>query len=76
MISNDYYLNLDKIRTIIPMNLVEIGQLIQKRRDSLQIKQEDLAELSGITTKTIYMLEKGKGNPSFSTLVIFESVSA
>lgn len=51
------------------MNLVEIGQLIQKRRDSLQIKQEDLAELSGITTKTIYMLEKGKGNPSFSTLV-------
>ncbi|MFZ6023213.1 MAG: helix-turn-helix domain-containing protein [Bacteroidota bacterium] len=51
------------------MNLLEIGQLIQKRRDSLLIKQEDLAELSGITTKTIYMLEKGKGNPSFSTLV-------
>lgn len=51
------------------MNLVEIGKLIQERRSSLQIKQEDLAELSGITAKTIYMLENGKGNPSYSTLV-------
>lgn len=50
------------------MNLPEIGKLIQERRSSLQIKQEDLAELSGITAKTIYMLESGKGNPSYSTL--------
>jgi len=50
------------------MNLPEIGKLIQERRSSLQIKQEDLAELSGITAKTIYMLESGKGNPSYYTL--------
>lgn len=50
------------------MNLSSIGQLIQERRSSLQIKQEDLAELAGITTKTIYMLESGKGNPSYKTL--------
>lgn len=50
------------------MNLIEIGKLIQERRSSLQIKQEDLAELAGITAKTIYMLENGKGNPSYSTL--------
>lgn len=50
------------------MELAEIGKLIQERRSSLQIKQEDLAELSGITAKTIYLLENGKGNPSYSTL--------
>lgn len=56
------------IRTIVPMNLFEIGKLIQERRSSLQIKQEDLAELAGITAKSVYMLESGKGNPSYSTL--------
>ncbi len=56
------------IRTIVPMNLFEIGKLIQERRSSLRIKQEDLAELAGITAKSVYMLESGKGNPSYSTL--------
>jgi DNA-binding XRE family transcriptional regulator len=50
------------------MNLIEIGKIVQQRRAVLQLKQEDLAELSGITEKTIYLLEKGKGNPSFSTM--------
>lgn len=50
------------------MDLPELGKLIQERRNSLQLKQEDLAELSGITTKTIYMLESGKGNPAYSSL--------
>lgn len=50
------------------MNLFEIGKLIQERRSSLRIKQEDLAELAGITAKSVYMLESGKGNPSYSTL--------
>jgi DNA-binding XRE family transcriptional regulator len=43
-------------------------QIEQKEADVLQLKQEDLAELSGITEKTIYLLENGKGNPSFSTM--------
>jgi y4mF family transcriptional regulator len=51
------------------MNLIEIGEIVQQRRSALQLKQEDLAELSGITEKTIYLLENGKGNPSYSTLL-------
>jgi y4mF family transcriptional regulator len=51
------------------MNLIEIGKIVQQRRSALQLKQEDLAELSGITEKTIYLLENGKGNPSYSTLL-------
>lgn len=50
------------------MDRTEIGQLVAKRRAELAIKQEDLAELAGVTTKTIYQLESGKGNPAFTTL--------
>lgn len=50
------------------MDKVKIGQLIQKRRNSLSIKQEDLAEMTGITSKTIYLIESGNGNPSIDTL--------
>lgn len=50
------------------MNQLEIGQLIQQRRIGLSLKQEDLAEMTGITTKTIYSIENGKGNPSISSL--------
>lgn len=50
------------------MNIAEIGQLVAKRRVDLALKQEDLAELAAVTTKTIYQLESGKGNPAFSTL--------
>lgn len=50
------------------MQIAEIGKLVEKRRADLQLKQEDLAELAGVTIKTIYQLETGKGNPSFSTL--------
>ena len=50
------------------MTRQEIGYRIQGRRQSLNIKQEDLAELTGITTRTIYAIESGIGNPSLSTL--------
>lgn len=50
------------------MNRIEIGQIIQQRRVGLSLNQEDLAEMTGITTKTIYSIENGKGNPSLSTL--------
>lgn len=50
------------------MNKIEIGEILQKRRDYLSIKQEDLSEMTGITSKTIYLIENGKGNPSFDTL--------
>ena len=50
------------------MNKKKIGKLIQTRRDLLSLNQEDLAEMTGITSKTIYLIENGKGNPSFDTL--------
>lgn len=56
------------------MNLSAIGEYMQERRAKLQIRQEDLAELTGITAKTIYMIENGKGNPSFSTLAKIAAV--
>lgn len=45
-----------------------MGQIIAKRRIDLRLDQQDLAEMSGITVKTIYLIEKGIGNPSFHTL--------
>ena len=50
------------------MNKLEIGQIIQKRRNFLAINQEDLSEMTAITSKTIYLIESGKGNPSIDTL--------
>ena len=50
------------------MNKLEIGQVIQKRRNFLAINQEDLSEMTDITSKTIYLIESGKGNPSIDTL--------
>lgn len=50
------------------MNKHEIGSLLQSRRVALSMNQEDLAELTGITTKTIYLIENGKGNPSLATI--------
>lgn len=50
------------------MNLKEIGELVKQRRDFLKLRQEDLADLSGTTIKTIHLIEQGTGNPSFNTL--------
>lgn len=47
---------------------VKMGQLIAKRRELLQLRQEDLAEMSGVAIKTIYLIESGSGNPSIATL--------
>jgi len=50
------------------MDITKIGELLQKQREKLLLKQEDLAEMTGITSKTIYLIENGKGNPSLHTL--------
>ncbi len=50
------------------MNQHKIADFIRLRRIYLSINQEDLAELAGVTTKTIYLVEKGTGNPAISTL--------
>lgn len=41
---------------------------LRERRESLQVTQEVLAELSGVGLRTLKQLESGKGNPTLSTL--------
>ncbi|MBS4043354.1 MAG: helix-turn-helix transcriptional regulator [Chitinophagaceae bacterium] len=50
------------------MKQEDLGSIIQKRRTSLALKQEDLAEIAGVTIKTIYSIENNKGNPTFQVL--------
>lgn len=50
------------------MRIDKIGQLMRERRELLNLRQEDLAEMSGLTTRTINIVEKGKGNPAIQTL--------
>jgi transcriptional regulator with XRE-family HTH domain len=50
------------------MTIKELGTAIKFRRDFLNLRQEDLAELSGVTVKTIHLIESGNGNPSFETI--------
>lgn len=50
------------------MAIEKIGEIIKSRRQFLKLRQEDLAEMSGIATKTIHLIESGSGNPSVETL--------
>jgi len=50
------------------MKIEELGKAIKFRREFLNLRQEDLAEMSGITIKTIHLIESGKGNPALATL--------
>ena len=47
------------------MNLIKI---IKERREMLQVTQETLAELSGVSLRTLKQFESGKGNPTLNTL--------
>ncbi len=50
------------------MNIKEIGKVLKFRREFLSLRQDDLAEMSGITSRTIHIIESGTGNPSLETL--------
>lgn len=50
------------------MTFQELAELLRYRRAFLKIRQEDLAEMSGVNTRTIHQIENGTGNPSFETL--------
>lgn len=51
------------------MNLREIGKAIQSRRKSRKILQDDLAEIAGISSRTLRSIEKGIANPELNTLL-------
>ena len=44
------------------------GRLIKDRRKELGITQPHLAELAQVSTNTLYLLERGKANPSVEVL--------
>jgi transcriptional regulator with XRE-family HTH domain len=50
------------------MHFSDLVSTIKKRRETLQVTQEALAELSGVGLRTLKQFESGKGNPTLSTL--------
>ncbi len=51
------------------MNNQQIGKIIQERRDYLNLTQKDIAEMAGITFKSISEIELGIRNPTVNTLI-------
>ena len=51
------------------MNKCEIGRCVVERRDTLNVSQARLAELSGVSVHTISNLETGNGNVTLDTLL-------
>lgn len=49
--------------------LIKIGEALKKRRELLGLLQPQLSALSGISTRTVQLVEQGKGNPSLETLI-------
>ena len=47
----------------------EIGEIIQSRRKSRGIVQVDLAEIAGISPRTLRDIENGTANPELETLL-------
>lgn len=50
------------------MHFKELIDTIKARRESLQVTQETVAELSGVGLRTLKQFESGKGNPTLITL--------
>lgn len=50
------------------MNLVQVGETIKQRRQRLDIRQKDLADLAEVGLRTLIAIENGTSNPSFETL--------
>jgi transcriptional regulator with XRE-family HTH domain len=50
------------------MHFEELIKTIKERRNTLQVTQESLAQLSGVGLRTLKQFESGKGNPTLQTL--------
>lgn len=47
---------------------MELSEIMKKRREYLGITQIDLAEMAQVGLATVKEIERGKGNPSMSTV--------
>ena len=50
------------------MYFVSIIEAIKARRESLQVTQKALSDLSGVALGALKKFESGRGNPTLSTL--------
>lgn len=50
------------------MHFQHLIETIKARRDSLNVTQETLADLSDVGLRTLKQFESGKGNPTLETL--------
>lgn len=46
-----------------------LGIQIKDRRIALKIKQQELADLAGVSINTVVAIERGTGNPCLRTLL-------
>ena len=51
------------------VNMKTLGEQIKVRRTVLKIRQQELADLAGVSINTVVAIERGTGNPSINTLV-------
>ena len=57
------------------MDLKIFGKIIREKRNTLNLRQEELSEKSGVAIKTIHSIELGKGNPAIKTILrIFDTL--
>ncbi|WP_235689747.1 helix-turn-helix transcriptional regulator [Fulvivirga lutea] len=62
-----YFVKIGKI--LLGMDIKKIGETVKERRKFLKITQEDLAEISGISERTLRDIEKGSANPELASLM-------
>lgn len=51
------------------VNMKTLGEQIKVRRTVLKIRQQELADLAGVSINTVVAIERGTGNPRIETLV-------
>lgn len=47
---------------------MKLPEILRERRVLLRLTQADLADIAGLSIRTIGDIEKGKGNPSLTSL--------
>ena len=47
---------------------MDIPRILKERRATLNVSQQELSEMAGVSLATIKDLERGVGNPSLKTL--------
>lgn len=50
------------------MHFYDLILTVKERRKSLRVTQDSLAQLSGVSLRTLKQFESGKGNPTIETL--------